>query len=174
MDNGPLEDKEMVESSESFKDVYESHSKSIYKFLFWRTKDIQLSEDLTSSTFEKAWASRDNFHGGSVKAWLYRIARNVLIDHWRKKKELLVEDTDSLPADDQPTVGELLDKKLQIQVLRKALNRLPDDMRLIVTKRFIEGQSGRQIAKSLNLSQSNVRVMQYRALKKLKEYLNES
>jgi RNA polymerase sigma-70 factor (ECF subfamily) len=171
MDNEPLDNKEMIESTDNFKTAYESHAKFIYKFLFWRTKNIQLSEDLTSSVFEKAWRSRSSFHGGSVRAWLYRIARNVLTDHWRKKKELLVEDADSFPEDARPSTGELLDKKLAIQDLRKALVKLPDDMHSVVTKRFIEGMSCKETAKILNLSESNVRVIQYRALKKLKEYL---
>ncbi|HEX4774882.1 MAG TPA: RNA polymerase sigma factor [Candidatus Saccharimonadales bacterium] len=171
MDDEPLDNKEMLESTDNFEAAYESHSKAIYKFLFWRTKDVQLSEDLTSSTFEKAWASRESFRGSSEKAWLYLIARNVLIDHWRKKKELFVEDTDVLHEDVRPSAGELLDKELAIQDLRKALSKLPEDMHSVVTLRFIEGQSCKQVAASLNLSESNVRVIQYRALKKLKEQL---
>src|ERR1700691_2298571 len=111
MDDEPLENEEMIDSSDNFEAVYESHARSIYKFLFWRTKDAQLSEDLTSSTFEKAWTSRDGFHGGSVKAWLYRIARNTLIDYWRKKQPLYIDDTDTLQAVNRPAVAELLDKE---------------------------------------------------------------
>src|SRR5579859_6501768 len=115
MDDEPLDNKEMLESHDNFEIAYKTHSKSIYKFLFWRTHDTQLSEDLTSSTFEKAWVSRTSFQGGSQRAWLYRIARNVLIDHWRKKKDLFVEDTDLLQEDTRPTTAETLDKKLQLQ-----------------------------------------------------------
>ncbi|HTB48696.1 MAG TPA: RNA polymerase sigma factor [Verrucomicrobiae bacterium] len=171
MGNESLDNKEMLESADSFEDAYKSHAQPIYRFLFWRTKDTQLSEDLTSSTFEKAWVARKSFRGGSEQAWLYRIARNVLIDHWRKKKELFVEDTDSLQEDIQPSAGELLDKELQLQDLRKALDTLPDAMRSVIKLRFVEGMSCKQVAKNLSLSESNVRVMQYRALKKLKEYL---
>ena len=171
MADEPLDNKEMINSTDNFEAAYESHAKSIYRFLFWRTKDQQLAEDLTSTTFEKAWTSRASFHGGSVKSWLYRIARNTLIDHWRKKKELFVEDTDILQEDVRPGAGELLDVKLQVQDLKKALDKLPGDMHSVVTMRFIEGLSCRQVAKRLSLSESNVRVLQYRALKKLKEYL---
>jgi RNA polymerase sigma-70 factor (ECF subfamily) len=171
MADEPLDNKEMLESTDNFEAAYESHAKSIYKFLFWRTQDTQLSEDLTSSTFEKAWVSRKSFRGGSVQAWLYRIARNVLIDHWRKKKELFVDDVDSLQEDARPGVGELLDKDSQLQLMRKALDKLPEDMQSVVTLRFIEGLSCKQVAKNLSLSESNVRVIQYRALKKLKDYM---
>lgn len=171
MDDEPLDNEEMLETSDKFEAAYKSYAQSIYRFLFWRTKDIQLSQDLTSSTFEKAWVARKSFHGGSVQAWLYRIARNVLTDHWRKKKELFVEDTDILQEDVRPSTGELMDKRIQLQDLRKALDKLPEDMHAIVTLRFIEGRSCRQVAKSMSISESNVRVMQYRAMKKLKEYL---
>lgn len=168
MDDEPLENKEMIDSGDNFEAAYESHAKSVYKFLFWRTRDAQLSEDLTSSTFEKAWASRESFRGGSVQAWLYRIARNVLIDHWRKKQPVYVEDTDALQEDMKPTTAELLDREQRVKELRKAVGSLPDDMRLVVTMRFIEGCSCKQVAEELGLGESNVRVIQYRALKKLK------
>lgn len=171
MDNESLNEEEMLGSADNFETAYESHSQAIYKFLFWRTKDVQLSEDLTSSTFEKAWTSRQNFHGGSEKAWLYRIARNVLIDYWRKKKELFVEDTDDLQDDVQPTIEELLVRKQRLQDLQRALDKLPNDMHDVITLRFIEGQTCRQVASRLKLSEGNVRVKQYRALKRMKEYL---
>jgi RNA polymerase sigma-70 factor (ECF subfamily) len=171
MDNEPLDNKEMLESTKSFETAYKSHSKSIYKFLYWRTNDVQLSEDLTSSTFEKAWVSRKSFQGGSAQAWLYRIARNVLIDHWRKKKDLPINDADTVRDDAQTSIEDSLDSKLQVQYLQRALLELPDDMRSVVNLRFIEGLSCKQVAINLNLSESNVRVIQYRALKKLRDYL---
>jgi RNA polymerase sigma-70 factor, ECF subfamily len=171
MEDEPLDKEEMLASTDTFEAAYKSHAKAIYRFLFWRTKDVQLSEDLTSSTFEKAWVSRKSFRGGSEQAWLYRIARNVLIDHWRKKKAIFVEDTDTLQEDVRPSTGELMDKKARLRDLQKALDTLPDDMHTVVTMRFIEGLSCKQVAQNLHLSEGNVRVMQYRALKKLKEQL---
>jgi RNA polymerase sigma-70 factor (ECF subfamily) len=172
MNHEPLNDEEMLESTDEFAAAYESHAKSIYKFLYWRTKNTQVSEDLTSSVFEKAWRSRGNFHGGSVRAWLYRIACNTLIDHWRKQKELPVEDVDVLPDKvSDPSLGEALDKALQAEQLQRAVNRLPADMRAVVRLRFMKGLSCKQTAKRLALSESNVRVVQYRALKKIRGYL---
>ena len=80
MDDEPLDTQEMIESSDDFADVYRTHSPAIYRFLLWRTKDSMLSEDLTGDVFMRAWRARRRFHGGSVQAWLYRIARNALTD----------------------------------------------------------------------------------------------
>jgi RNA polymerase sigma-70 factor, ECF subfamily len=167
-----LETTDMIESTDDFEAVYQAHAQSIYRFLFWRTRDNELSEDLTSNVFEKAWRARSSFHGGSVKAWLYRIARNTLTDHWRKKRELFIADTDELDAsatDDH--LDEALDQAAAVQELQKALAKLPDDMRAVVTLRFISGMPCKAVAEQLRLSESNVRVIQYRALRKLRGYL---
>jgi RNA polymerase sigma-70 factor (ECF subfamily) len=167
-----LGNEEMLDSTDNFEAVYESHARSIYRFLYWRTRNPQLSEDLTSSVFEKAWRSRGSFHGGSVRAWLYRIARNVLIDHWRKKKDLLVDDVDSLNEETtSPSISEQLDRDVMLRRLHEALDTLPGDMRSVINLRFIEGLSCKQVAEKLDLGESNVRVIQYRALRKLRNHL---
>lgn len=162
----------MLDSTDNFEAVYESNERSIYRFLYWRTKNVQLAEDLTSSVFEKAWRSWGSFHGGSVRAWLYRIARNVLIDHWRKKKDLLVDDADSMHEEATgPSISETLDQDVLLQKLQKALDTLPSDMHSVITLRFIDGLSCKQVAEKLSLGESNVRVIQYRALRKLRSRL---
>lgn len=172
MNNGSLDDEEMLETNDEFAAAYETHARSIYKFLYWRTRNEQVSEDLTSSVFEKAWRSRSSFRGGSVQAWLYRIARNTLIDHWRKHQDLPVEDTDTLHSQvSDMDMDEALDKSLQTERLQQAVERLPTDMCAVVRLRFMQGLSCRQTAKRLDLSEGNVRVIQYRALKKLRGYL---
>jgi RNA polymerase sigma-70 factor, ECF subfamily len=163
---------EMTSGSDDFEAIYESHAPSIYRFMFWRTKDETLAEDLTSNVFEKAWRTRKSFTGGSAKAWLFRIARTTLIDHWRKNKEL--PDDGSIISEavsDELDLGESLDRKLAAARLQKAVARLPKDMRSVVQLRFIEGLSVREVARMLELSEANVRVIQYRALQKLRKYL---
>jgi RNA polymerase sigma-70 factor (ECF subfamily) len=171
MADDTLDNKDMLETPENFEDAYKAHSGSIYKFLFWRTKDKQVSEDLTSITFQKAWARRASFKGGSAQAWFYRIARNTLFDYWRKSKEISSSELPEELVDEHQSTSEIMDKELEIEAMEKALARLPNNMREIVRLRFIEGMSSKDVADKLNISDSNVRVMQYRALKKLREYL---
>jgi RNA polymerase sigma-70 factor, ECF subfamily len=163
----------MIDSSDEFEAIYESNAPLIYRFMFWRTKDQALSEDLTSSVFEKAWRSRGSFKGGSAKAWLYRIAHNTLVDHWRKRRDLPVEDEAVLDLAASGTVSpeDAFDSSMRAEKLRRALAALPEDMRKVVELRFMEGRSCRQVGERLGLSESNVRVIQYRALRKLKGYL---
>lgn len=163
---------EMADMGDDFEAMYESNAPLIYRFMFWRTRDKMLAEDLTSNVFEKAWRSRDSFKGGSTKAWLHRIARNTLIDHWRKHQDLLVEDPASLEiAAEQATLSEDLDQEMVAEELRRAISKLPKDMRLVVESRFVDGLSAKQTGQELGFSEANVRVIQYRALRKLRDYL---
>lgn len=170
MDDGTLNNNEMLETTESFEAAYQAHAGSIYRFLFWRTNDVQLSEDLTSTTFQKAWTARKSFKKGSVRSWLYRIARNVLIDYWRKNKEISIDLAD-IQESGLPSAEEILDRQMQLDRLQKALDKLSPDMSNIITLRFIEGLSCRAVSQRLGMNEGNVRIIQYRALRKLRGYL---
>jgi RNA polymerase sigma-70 factor, ECF subfamily len=161
----------MIDPSDDFEAIYESNAPLIYRFMFWRTRDTMLSEDLTSHVFEKAWRTRGNFSGGSAKAWLYRIARTTLIDYWRKDKEISDDEAIARVASERVELGEAFDQAMAIERLERAVARLPDEMRQVIRLRFIEGESARQVAAKLRISEGNVRVIQYRALKKLRSYL---
>jgi RNA polymerase sigma-70 factor (ECF subfamily) len=163
---------EMADASNDFETMYESNQPLIYRFMFWRTKDEMLAQDLTSNVFEKAWRTRKGFTGGSAKAWLFRIARTTLIDHWRKIKDV-ADDGQAISEapSDTAELGQALDTQLAVAALQKAVAKLPKDMRDVVELRFIKGLSARQTGAQLQLSEANVRVIQYRALQKLRNYL---
>ncbi len=150
--------------------MYTMYADDIFRFLLAHTRDTQLSEDITADTFAKAWEKIDTFDGAHARAWLYKIAQNKLADHWRKKK------TDTLDpeieiVDDRASTEEIVDATFQSEHIQKALDHLPVVMRSVVVLRFMEGYSAKQTADSLGISESNVRVVQYRALKKLQELL---
>lgn len=167
-----LPSSEMVDTREDFEVMYETHAPLIYRFMFWRTKDKMLAEDLTANVFVKAWRTRRSFTGGSSKAWLFRIARTTLIDHWRKIADIPDDGTIiSQVISEAPEAGEVLDRELAVMRLQKAVATLPDEMQRIVELRFIDGLPAREVARRLNLSESNVRVIQYRALQKLRKHL---
>jgi RNA polymerase sigma-70 factor (ECF subfamily) len=130
-----------------------------------------LAEDLTADVFSKAWQNLDSFDFRHTRGWLYTIARNRITDHWRSNRPLaLPEDFD--PEDDRESIETEVDKRLANAKLMNALAGLPEDMRSVVTLRFIEGYSARQTGEALGLSEGNVRIVQYRALKKLKGILS--
>ena len=162
----------MDDTPDDFDNLYKSNAPLIYRFMFWRTRDEMLAQDLTSNVFEKAWRTRKNFKGGSARAWLYRIAHTTLIDYWRKKKDLPADElTISRIVSDAPELDITLDLNIAIADMRKAVRKLPDEMRGVIECRFIQDLSARETAIQLGISEANVRVIQYRALKKLRSYL---
>jgi len=150
--------------------MYTDYADDIYRFLFVHVRDVQLAEDLTADTFTKAWNQFGSFDGNHGRAWLYTIARNCLTDHWRKKRPVPLDEIFEV-ADTRPSPEELVDKKLRARQVVKAISGLPEDMKSVVTLRFFQGYSVRDTAKALELTEANVRVIQYRALKKLKGVL---
>lgn len=155
-------------SEEKFEASFREYNRNIYKYFLWRTHDVQLSEDLASTVFEKAWRSHSRFQGNSMRAWLFSITRNVLTDYWRRKKEVPTADFSTFETgdDDAATV---LDAQQRLTQLRQAVAILPSEMRLVVTLRFIEGYTAKQVAEQIGTTEGNIRVIQYRALKKLKK-----
>lgn len=171
MSKKPLSTNAMLESEDDFTEAYESYGQGIFRFLFWRTKDTELSEDLTSSVFEKAWRSRQHFQGGSVRAWLYKIARNTLTDHWRMKRAVQVEDMD-LMGEVNDNTADSLDLELELQQMQRAIGKLPKSMQEVVQLRFIEGLSAREVGDRLGINEGNVRIIQYRALQRIRKELS--
>jgi RNA polymerase sigma-70 factor (ECF subfamily) len=162
-----------MERSQNFEQAYLDYAEKIYRYLYWQTSDSALAEDLTSEAFSRAWYKRQSFGEGSVQAWLFRIARNLLIDYRRKKKELPFQDiaeiVESLSRERLATTYERAD---EIWHMRRALDNLPDNLRGVTVLRFIEELSVREVAEILDLSESNVRVLQFRALRLLRRTLD--
>lgn len=150
--------------------MYENYADDIYRFLFVHVRDVQVAEDLTSDTFVKAWKHIDKYDFRHPRGWLYTIARNTLTDYWRKHKPVPLDETEEI-VDSKPSQDELMDKKFEIKRAAKALAKLPTEMRSVVNLRFMQGYSVRQTAEALSLTEANVRVIQYRALRKMREEL---
>lgn len=151
--------------------MYNEYTDDIYRFLFVHVRDVDVAEDLTADTFTKAWQHIETYDFKHPRGWLYAIARNTLTDYWRKKKAVPLDEEIEI-IDDSPSHGEVMDKKMERMSVARAVSKLPKDMKSVVNLRFMQGYSARQTAEALNLSEANVRVIQYRALKKMKEDLS--
>lgn len=151
--------------------MYDAYFNKIYRFLYWQTSDKVLADDFTGEVFTKAWQKYEDFNGKYPQAWLYKIARNLVTDHWRKKRDERVDDKMlDLIADDKPTAAEQLDKQTQEVFLKRALDSLENRVRQVITLRLVENVSAAETAKRLDLSESNVRVLQHRGLKQLRKW----
>ncbi len=151
--------------------MYDTYADDIYRFLFVHVRDVQIAEDLTADTFLKGWKNFDKFEKNHARGWLYSIARNTLTDYWRKHKSLSLDEDVEIVDDKTDSVEDSLDKQMSAEQLKRAIATLPEDMRSVVSLRFMQGYSAKLTGEALGLSEVNVRVLQYRALKKLKGIL---
>ena len=152
--------------------VYQGYVGKVFNFFRYRLHDEQLSEDLTALTFEKAWKRRGQFRGSAeqLPAWVFKIARNVLRDHFRKSKqtiplEWLDERASDLDTDDQ------VDQRMEFARLVSMINLLPKRERDIIALKFGAGLTNREIAQLTKLSESNVGSIVHRSVKKLREQM---
>jgi RNA polymerase sigma-70 factor (ECF subfamily) len=153
--------------------LYEKYLDEIYRFSYLGVGDSWEAEDITENVFLKTWeqlpiiysqdSEIDNF-----RAWLYRIARNLIIDYIRSKKPVNL-DYDISTEETSPE--NIFSDNHMSKRLTKAIMQLEPNYRQIIVLRFINQLSHGEAAKIMKLGYSNVRVLQHRALKKLRAIL---
>ena len=157
-----------------FTPLYKHYMRHIMTYLYARTNDKLIAEELTSKTFEKALKGLDNFQwqGVSFSAWLYRIAKNTLVDYFRKNEKKQLEShitEESTIASPLPQPDKEYEENYENEVLYKVLNDLPPRERDIVYMKFFDGYTNRVIAELTDLSETNVGTIIYRAIRKMRE-----
>ena len=168
-----LVDKAVTGDAESFGSLYDLYVERIYRHLYFRVNNVNDAEDLTHQVFIKAWKAIRRYKRTSIPfiAWLLKIAQNLVIDFYRSKK-----DTDFLKPDFEimsPDAGpqQQLEADFEQTRLRKTILQLQDEHQQVITMRFIDELSYEEIASALNKSEGAIRVIQHRALKKMREIL---
>lgn len=160
----------------AFAALYDEHLNSVYRFVFFKVGDATLAEDLTSEVFSKAWENIDRFEWRDLpfQHWLLRVARNVVVDHWRAHRRfpISLDGLYELPSD-ALTPDELVARQTEVERVRLALKGLPDDQRDVLILRFIEGYSHADTAQVVGKSVVAVRQIQVRALRALREVMRE-
>jgi len=178
-----LEEEKLIEKAKkgdilAFEKIYRKHGPKVFRFLYWKTSDIETTKDLVQEVFLKAFKKIKSFKikkGVSISCWLLRIARNTVIDFYRTSKPTYsleaLEDPVLKLASSQPLPSQLTQRNLENERLKKALAKLPEIQREVIVLRFIEGLSSKEVGEILKKSDGAIRIIQYRALKKLREIL---
>ena len=158
--------------------VYRTYSREIYLYLYGLSHNRQLSEDLMQETFAKALITVVTADTG-IRAWLYKVARNLYFNTYRKDKRLIIglENAENKAEIRVEIEESLLSKLLRTErekALYKALNKLEGKKREVLLLQYFSGLSGKDIAKLLNITTENVRILAFRGKKELKLYLEEA
>ena len=159
-------------NKEAFGKLYLKYLDSIFRYVFFKVNQDRLqAEDLTQTVFFKAWEKLDNFDedGVGFRAWIYKIAHNLVIDHYRDRKHK-VELNEAIP-DESQSVEEKVFQESESKNLLRAIEQLSEEQREVITMKFIEGMSNKEISKILNKNKDAIRALQHRALRALKQIL---
>jgi RNA polymerase sigma-70 factor (ECF subfamily) len=165
----------MKGDAEAFGDLYERHMMSIYRYVYYRIGEVREAEDLTETVFIKVWQALPGFKLGkaSFKTWIYRVAQNALVDHYRTHKEELELPEDASLQSSSPQPEEEVIAMERSEQIGKALRKLNPQHQEILTLRFINEMSHEEAAQVMGKSVGAMRVLQYRALKALQEQLEQ-
>ncbi len=160
---------------EAFGALYDRHVDHVYRYAFYRVRRMEDAEDVTSETFHRALAAMPRFvPRRPFLAFLYIIARNVIVDRARRERprasfEDAIEHPSDAIAPDEAAVAS--DEALR---LRGAIQRLAPLQQEIVVMRFIEGLSYAEVAAATGKPEATIRGIQMRALAALRELLPET
>lgn len=162
--------------SKDFENIYLEYSDKIYRYVYLNTNDPYLAEDITSEVFLRIWKNWKRIKQDFMQALLYKTAKNIIIDNYRKHKNGKKVSLEAIVEQGlEPSYDEDLIEKIHnndnIEKINKALKLLPDNLKEVLILRFINDLSARQAAQILDTTEVNIRVLQYRALKKLKEVI---
>jgi RNA polymerase sigma-70 factor (ECF subfamily) len=158
-----------VNDATAFAELYDRYVDSIYRYCYRRTGNREHAEDVTSAIFLRTLESIPDFRGGSFRAWLFAIAHNVLINMGRRPPETqLPSDFDT--ADSMPTPEEFAIATTSSDSVSDILQRLPEAQRHVIELR-LAGLSGSEIAEAMGRSVAAIKMLQLRAMKRLREQL---
>lgn len=154
-------------AKESFETLFAEYADVIYRFCLYKTSSAEVAHDLTQDTFLRLWKAMNST--GEIekpKQYIYQIARNLVIDHYKKMKSLSLDQLqeDGFEPKDVTAPSDILS---EIALLREAIEKLEADYREVVYMRFVEGLGIDEIAETLGISANLVSVRINRGKKKL-------
>ncbi|MBE2201948.1 MAG: RNA polymerase sigma factor [Anaerolinea sp.] len=157
---------------EAFGDLYERYLDDIYRYVYYRVSNHQDAEDLTEQVFLKAWEGMHGYRSQvPFRAWIYRIAHNAIIDHYRTRKGSLPLTEHTTLIDKNPDPEKQLMAKDKAEQLACTINRLSPLHQHVLILRFINGFSMTEVAQILDRNVGAIRVLQHRALKAMQAFL---
>lgn len=156
---------------EAFGNLYNLYFIPIFRYIYFRVKSKTEAEDLVQEVFLKVYQGIENFKDQNKLPlnYFFTIARNTLIDYWRKKKEVLVDEKLENISDKNADSAELVEQKETEGMIINLIKDLTEEQQEVIVLKFINDLTNREIAKLLGKSEEAIRQLQCRALKKLRK-----
>ena len=164
---------DMVKHQTDFEYMYQQHIKQVYRYLFSITRNVQDAEDITAQTFMVAYESLHRLRdASSLKSWIFRIARNKAMDHFRKRTKIATGELPSLPVDDDP-LSEMIQSE-KIRALSSIMKSLSEDEIELLRLRFLAQMTFAEMAEFLSKKEDAVKKSVYRLIERLQKQVEGS
>lgn len=155
------------QDTEAFSELYDVYFERIRRFVYFKLpKD--LVDEVTAEVFLRGWEYATSSPVENAAALFYRIARNLIADHYRKKS-IVTTDIDSVEVESLSDVEHEVEVRMESGHLLTALRTLKGDYQEVLVMRYLDEMSISEIASAMNKSSNSVRVLLYRAKRALKE-----
>ena len=158
-----------------FSKIYDRYIEKIYRFIFFKVNSQEIAQDLTSETFLKTWETYKNGNQEieNIQAYLYKTARNLVIDFYREKEKVQIVSADNaFIADPAPNLEEKARLSSDIEQIRQVLTNLKDDYQNVIIWYYLDDLPISEVAKLLDRSEEATRVLLHRALNSLRQKIN--
>lgn len=155
-------------------ELYDGHHEQIFRYVWSRVRHKEVAEDLTGEIFTRMVSHLPNYQPQQApfRAWLYQIARNLIVDHFRRNGNptaVPLHRVDLATTKSNPDT--FVDRHLSLQKVQAALERIDAEQRDVILMRFVLGLSLQEVADTLGKSVGAVKSIQHRGLKTLRATL---
>ncbi|HLE29518.1 MAG TPA: sigma-70 family RNA polymerase sigma factor [Anaerolineales bacterium] len=157
--------------------LYDRHHEALFRYIWSRVGERETAEDMTGEVFTRMLAALPRYQPTATpfRAWLYRIAHNLVVDHYRKEggRTFLSLDQAEAQSDEAGDLNLIVEWNLTIEQVHHALARLDEAQREVVSLRFLSGLSLQEVAAALEKSEGAIKALQHRGLAALRRALVE-
>ena len=159
--------------TQAFGELYDTFFTQIHKYVYYKVSE-EYVDDLVATVFIKAWTQIKKYQKSKhpFSSWLFRIAHNAVIDHYRTNKQHY-ELQEQILDDVKPIPSDLANQQLNGERVHRAVRKLEKKYQEVIVLKFLNELPNAEVAKAVGTSEANVRTLQFRALKKLKSMLEE-
>jgi RNA polymerase sigma-70 factor (ECF subfamily) len=158
---------------EAWRAFYDQYLPRVFHFMCYKVGNVQIAEDLTATTFEKAWRNKSQFKKskGTVQSWLFGIARHVVADHFRKPDR--EEDSEALDKlNSNPSlVEDKVQKRQEFEEIFQIISTFKAEHQELIALKYGAGLNNREIASLTGLSETNVGTILHRLVSKIRKEL---
>ncbi len=165
----------MANKRKEFSKIYDQYINKIYRFIFLKVNSEEIAQDLCSETFLRGWeVCKNNQKIENIQAFLYQIARNLVIDYYRQKGRTQVVSPELIPiVDPSPGLEEKMALSSDLEQIKIVLATLKEDYQNVIIWHYLDDLPIGEVAKLLDKSEETTRVTLHRALKALKNECNK-